>query len=177
MENGMKNRMLVCLSALAIVGMVACGDSTEPTTTNNTVTFTATLNVASEVPTPTVGSPSGSGTFTATLDTMTNVFTYDLTFTGLTSGVNNGHIHGPADVGVASGTILNFNTLQNAQFSFGATSGTGHGTALLTSATAFTTTINGDSLKKLLFAGKTYANIHTTNNAGGEIRGQITRKP
>lgn len=176
----MKNRMLVCLSALAMIGVVSCSDSTDPTPVNNTVTFTATLNVASEVPAPTVGNPTGSGTFIATLDTVTNVLTYDLTFTGLTSNVNNGHIHGPADPGVAAGAVLNFNTLQGAQFSFGATSGTGHGTALLTSATQFTTTpapgINGDSLKKLLFAGKAYANIHTTNNTAGEIRGQITLK-
>jgi hypothetical protein len=176
MENGMKNRMLLCLSALALVGMISCTeDSTEPTTTNNTVTFTATLNAASEVPTPT-GNPTGSGTFIATLDTVTNVFVYDLTFQGLTSNVNNGHIHGPADPGTATGAVLNFNTLQNAQFSFGATSGTGHGTALLTSATTFTPAINGDSLKKLLFAGKAYANIHTTTNPNGEIRGQITKK-
>ena len=171
----MKNRLLLCLSALLVVGVVACEASTEPTPTNNLVTFTATMNAASEVPAPT-GNPTGAGTFTATLDTVTNVFTYDLTFTGLTSNVNNGHIHGPADAGVAAGAILNFNTLQNAQFSFGATSGTGHGTALLTSATAFTTTVNGDSLKKLLFAGKAYVNIHTVNNSAGEIRGQIAKK-
>jgi hypothetical protein len=173
----MKNRMLLCLSALAIIGMISCtDDSTEPTTTNNLVTFTATLTPAEEVPTPT-GNPTSSGTFIATLDTITNVFTYDFTFTGMTSNVNNGHIHGPADKGVAAAALLNFNTLQNATFTgFGATSGNGHGTALLTSATAFSTTVNGDSLKKLLFAGKAYANIHTTTNAGGEIRGQISKK-
>ena len=63
--------------------------------------------------------------------------------------MNNGHIHGPADAGVTAGAVLNFNTLSGASFSFGATSGTGHGTALMTSATAFTPTVNGDSLKKL----------------------------
>ena len=46
----------------------------------------------------------------------------------------------------------------------------------LTSATPITPTINGDSLRKLLLAGLTYANIHTTVNGGGEIRGQITIK-
>jgi hypothetical protein len=181
MEIGMKNRMLLCLSALAMVAVVACEDTTDPTPVNNTVTFTATLTTAAEVPTPTVGATPGSGTFTAVLDTVTNVLTYDLTFTGLTSNVNNGHIHGPADPGATAGAVLNFNTLSGATFSFGATSGTGHGTALLTSATQFTTNpapgINGDSLRKLLFAGKAYANIHTVNNTGGEIRGQITKVP
>ena len=61
-------------------------------------------------------------------------------------------------------------------FSFGQTSGTAHGIALLTAATQITATINGDSLKKLFFAGLTYANIHTTQFGGGEIRGQITKQ-
>jgi hypothetical protein len=172
----MKNRIYACVSALAIIGVISCGDDTIDPVPNNLVTFTATMTVASEVPTPTVGSPTGSGTFTAVLDTVTKVFTYDLTFNGLSSGVNNGHIHGPADPGVAAAALLNFNTLSGANFSFGATSGTGHGTALLTSATSFSTTVNGDSLRKLLFAGKAYANIHTTNNPSGEIRGQISLK-
>jgi hypothetical protein len=167
----MKNPLLAPLCALAMA-LVAC-DSTEPV--SKIVTFKATMTSASEVPAVTVAS-TGQGTFTATLDTSTNVFTYDLTFSGLTSNVNNGHIHGPADAGVAASPLVNFNTLTGATFSFGQTSGTGHGTVLLTSATAITATINGDSLKKLLFAGKTYANIHTTSNSAGEIRGQITKQ-
>ena len=169
----MKNSMLVPLCTLAIAAIVAC-DSTEPVSTK--VTFAATMTPASEVPTPPVAS-TGSGTFSATLDTVTNVFTYDLTFTGLTSGVSNGHIHGPAAPGATAGTTINFNTLTGATFSFGQTSGSGHGTITLTAATPITATINGDSLKKLLFAGMTYANIHTTSNPAGEIRGQITKQP
>ncbi|MGE5102430.1 MAG: CHRD domain-containing protein [Deltaproteobacteria bacterium] len=46
----------------------------------------------------------------------------------------------------------------------------------MTSATQINNSVNGDSLKKLLFAGLTYANIHTTANGGGEIRGQITKQ-
>jgi hypothetical protein len=173
----MKNRLLLCLPALGVAAFIACGDPAEPVQVDNTIEFTATLTVADEVPKPTVGNPTGSGTFSATLDTVTKAFTYDLTFTGLSSGVNNGHIHGPADAGVATGALLNFNTLTNAQFSFGATTGTGHGVVLLIPETAITATVNGDSLRKLLLAGKTYANIHTTNNAQGEIRGMIIRKP
>lgn len=171
----MKNRLILGLAALAIAGTTACEDSTEPIA-SNLVTFTATMNSASEVPATPVASP-GSGTFTATLDTLTNVFRYNVTFTGLTANVNNGHIHGPADAGVASGALVNFNTLAGGSFSFGQTNGTATGSLVLTPATVVTATVNGDSLKKLLFAGKTYVNIHTTANNSGEIRGQITRKP
>ena len=91
--------------------------------------------------------------------------------------MNNGHIHGPAaSATVNAGTTINFNTWPGANFSFGATQGTEHGLALLTAGTQITATINGDSLKKLLLAGQAYANIHTTQNAGGEIRGTITKQ-
>lgn len=173
----MLNRILMVAAVTASVGLAAaCSDDEETVVippVSKIVTFKATLTGASEVPANTT---TGSGTFTATLDTSTNVFTYDVTFTGLTSNVNNGHIHGPAAAGVNSGTTINFNTLPGATFSFGQQAGTAHGTTVLTAATQITTTINGDSLKKLLFAGLTYANIHTVNNGPGEIRGQITKQ-
>jgi len=173
----MKNRMLLCLSALAMISIISCEDSTEPTVLDNTVTFTATMTPGAEVP-PVTGS-TGTGTFTAVLDTVTNIMTYDIVFSGLSSNVTVGHIHGPADATTTNPPILTFNNLNGQQFSTGVTSGTAHGTALLTTASPFVTGtpgINGDSLKKLLFAGKTYANIHTSANTGGEIRGQITLK-
>ena len=173
----MKNRLLLCLSALLVIGIAACDDDDPTNPPNNTVIFEATLTPGAEVPAPTGNTANATGTFVGVLDTITNVFTYDLTFSGLTSPVNNGHIHGPADPGVASGFILNFNTLPGAQFSFNQTSGTGHGTVILTTATTLTATVNGDSLRKLLFANKTYANIHTTTNSAGEIRGEIRKRP
>lgn len=167
----MKNPAL-SLCVLGIVALAAC-DTTDPD--NDIVTFQATMNSAAEVPAVTVPS-TGSGTFTATLDTETNVFTYNFTFSGLTSAVVNGHIHGPADPGVAAGIILDFKTLAGATFVTGATSGTGQGSVVLNAATTISATVNGDSLRKLLLAGKTYANIHTTSNTAGEIRGQILRQ-
>jgi hypothetical protein len=175
----MQNRGTVLVALAALIAVVSCGGSDDPVITtgpnNNVVTFKAAMTFGNEVPTPPVAS-TGSGTFTATLDTSTSIFTWDLTFTGLTSPVNNGHIHGPASTTVAAGTTINFNTAPGATFGFGLTAGAGHGSMLLNSSTAVTSTINGDSLKKLLFAGLTYANIHTTSNPNGEIRGQITKQ-
>ena len=183
----MKNRKVTLAIAAALTFAVACSkDSTAPVTTNtntntgtpagpinNNITLTATMTGAKEIP---VNTSTGTGTFTARLDTMTNILSYNLTFTGLSAGVNNGHIHGPALATANAGTTINFNTQAGAQFSFGQTSGTGSGISLLASTTQITATINGDSLRKLILAGLTYVNIHTTAFPGGEIRGQITRQ-
>ena len=173
----MQNRGITLAVAAALITAVACAaDEPAPLTTvpnTNIVTFKATMNGANEVPAITT---PGTGTFTATLDTVTNILTYDLTFTGLTAGVNNGHIHGPATTLVASGTTVNFNTLAGATYGFGLTAGAGHGIVALTATNAITATMSGDSLKKLLFLGLTYVNIHTTLNPGGEIRGQLTKQ-
>jgi hypothetical protein len=168
----MKLRMF-SLALAAALFIVACDDSTDPGPVDNTVTFKATLSGASEVP---ANASTATGNFTATLDTVTNAFVYDVTFTGLSGNVNNGHIHGPSAAGLNSGTTINFNTLPGATFSFGLPAGTAHGATVLNAATQITATMSGDSLKKLLFAGLTYANIHTTALPGGEIRGQITRQ-
>jgi hypothetical protein len=173
----MRNRFFVlAVAAVTVIGAAACGDDAtiqQPPVVSKIVTFKATMNGASENP---ANASSGTGTFTATLDTSTNVFTYDCTFTGLTSNVNNGHIHGPAATSANAGTTINFNTLAGATFSFGQQAGACHGTTVLSPTTQITATVSGDSLKKLLFAGLTYANIHTVNNPGGEIRGQITKQ-
>ena len=172
----MQNRGIVVATAAALIVAIACSSTTAailPGVNTNLVSFKATMTGPSEVPANTT---TGSGTFTATLDTSTNIFTYDLTFTGLTSNVTLGHIHGPATTAQAVGTTVDFKTLAGATFDVGLTAGKGHGVVLLSAANFITTAINGDSLKKLLFAGLTYANIHTVNNGGGEIRGQIIKQ-
>jgi hypothetical protein len=179
----MKNGAITLVLAAATVALAACGsDSTQPAPVSKIVNFTATLSPANE---PSVtGNPTGSGTFTATLDTSTNVFSYSFTFTGLTAAASLGHIHGPFTPGGAStsaGVILNFDPASTPGATFvgfkTATVGSGTGTVTLNSSAQFSQGINGDSLRKLLLAGLTYANIHTATNPGGEIRGQITKKP
>jgi hypothetical protein len=167
-------RLVVPGFAVAILFAAGCKDDDPSGPANHTVTFKATLSGANEIP---ANASTGTGTFTATLDTLTNVFTYDVTFSGLSALVTSGHIHGPATAAANSGATINFATWPGATFTTGALSGMAHGMATLTSATQVTATVSGDSLKKLLFAGLTYANIHTTAFAGGEIRGQITRFP
>jgi hypothetical protein len=181
----MKRAAAITIGAAAIAAIIAAcgGSSTAPAST--IVHLSASLTPAGEVGATLNGNPQGSGTFTATLDTSTNVFTYNVQFSGLTSNVTLGHIHGPFTPGGATnsaGVILNFdptasNSAPGATFSKGATSGSAAGTITLTAATQISSTVNGDSLKKLILAGKTYANIHTVSNGGGEIRGQITATP
>src|SRR5215510_6416162 len=156
----MHNR-LPALAVAALAGIVAaCGSDTDRSTTappkSNVVTFTASLSASKENP---VNSSQGTGTFIATLDTVTGAFTYDVSFQGMTSNVTLGHIHGPAAATANASPILNFGTLAGATFTTGALSGTAHGSTTLNAANQITATVNGDSLKKLMLDGLTYVNI------------------
>lgn len=175
----MQKRRITILIAVSIAAIACGGGGAAGTPTvvtggsTNLQTFRATMNGPSEVPATT---SAGTGTFVATLDTVTNVFTYDVTFTGLTSAAILAHIHGPAVVGVNAGTTIDFTSLPGAAFDLGTTTGKGHGAVVLSASNSITSGMSGDSLKKLLFAGLTYVNVHTSNNAGGEIRGQIVKQ-
>ena len=80
-----------------------------------------------------------------------------MTWTGLTGTATVGHFHSPALPG-ANASPLVFFLLQN-----NGTAGTATGSAQLS-----------DAQETDLLAGKFYANIHTTANTGGEIRGQVS---
>jgi len=181
----MQKNLLVLAVAFAGVTLAACGDddTSSPAPVSKILNFTATMTPAGE-PGNLNGNPTGSGTFTATLDTSTNVFTWTSSFSGLTSNINNGHIHGPFPAGQttpnSAGVILNFNPTATPGATFtglnSATSGSTTGTVTLNSSYQPTPAVNGDSLRKLILAGAVYVNIHTVSNTGGEIRGQLTRK-
>jgi hypothetical protein len=98
---------------------------------------------------------SSAGTGTGSMTILNNVLTYNINFTNLLSPATLAHIHGPATTSQNTGVLIPFSPPA-------ATSGTISGTAALTS-------------QELLdiVSGLTYANIHTTNYQGGEIRGQI----
>ena len=172
----MQNRGITLVIAVVSIAAIACGGGSDGTVltavSTNLETFRATMTGPSEVPSIT---SAGTGTFVATLDTVTNIFTYDITFTGLTSAAILAHIHGPATTTQAGAAIVDFSSLPGATFDLGMAAGKGHGSLVLNASNSITAGLRGDSLRKLLFAGLTYVNIHTANNAGGEIRGQITK--
>jgi uncharacterized protein (TIGR03118 family) len=108
------------------------------------------MNGASEVP-----AVPGNGTATAALTFVGSRLLYTINYSGLSSPATAMHIHGPADPTIGAGVLVPLNTPSG-------TNGTVSGSV----------TLNPQNLAYLL-AGQTYLNIHTVNNGGGEIRGQI----
>lgn len=177
----MHPRAIVLTIAAAAVTAVACGSDNSTQPVSKIVDLSTSLTPSGELGATLKANPTGSGTFTATLDTSTHVFSYDIAFAGLTSKVKFGHIHGPFILGGgtnSAGVLLNFDpaSTPGATFVGLATDnkGTATGTVTLSSTSTFGP-IHGDSLEKLLLAGAAYVNIHTDSNPGGEIRGQISK--
>lgn len=139
-------------SAAAGLGLVALF-ALSPASFAASETYTATLTTAAEVP-PVDG--KGSGTLTATYDTVSKKLTYTVTYKDLTGPAAAAHFHGPADAKSNAGIVVPVKEI---------TPATLKGEATLTDAQAAD-----------LQAGKWYFNIHTAANKGGEIRGQVMKK-
>ena len=147
----MKKRKMLVLSmigvALALVSVsLALGTTPRP------VKFSAALNIGQEVPHPKGTKVGASGRFTATLTGTTLKWT--LTFGHLSGPATAAHIH--MAVRRVSGPII--------VPLCGPCQSPKSGSAKLTAAEI-----------TAMKAGKTYTNVHTAKNPGGEIRGQITR--
>ncbi len=111
------------------------------------VDFSISLDVA-QATTAQPGA-SGAGSGTATLDTATNLFSWNFSYGGLAGTENNAHFHLGAP-GVPGGIQL----------------GLPPGSPKIGSATVSA----GDETD--ILANLWYVNIHSTNSPGGEIRGQ-----
>ena len=116
------------------------------------INFKADLSGASEVPPVT---SAGKGAATASLDTAAKTLNWTVTYSGLSGPATAGHIHGPAAPGANAGVLVPFT---------GALVSPIKGSATLT-----------DAQISDLQAGRTYVNLHTADNKGGEIRGQLVR--
>jgi hypothetical protein len=116
-------------------------------------TFRVVMSSAGERPNPSVSSAYGLGAFTL----IGNQLSYHIAYQGLNSSATASHIHGPAGMG-GTATVM-YDLLPVGGFG---RSGTLAGRTNLTPAQI-----------AALVDGKAYANIHTTNFPGGEIRGQV----
>ncbi len=129
-----------------------------PLSNGETQYLTASLDVDEErlaFPTSTINS-SGTGNAIAVLDKISNNLYLTGSYSNLSSGINNAHIHRGA-AGVSGLVSINL------QFVAGTTAGTITGSAINIRA----------SLKDSIINGNSYVNIHTTINSTGEIRGQL----
>jgi hypothetical protein len=140
--------------------------------------FHADLTGFEEVP-PVATSARGS--FDARLAGDYSSIDYTLTFSGLSSAVQQAHIHfaqasvnGPIIIWLCGTTALPGPAGTPACPTTGSVSGTITANTVLASPTTQQLPA-GDLAKviRLLRASVGYANVHTTNSPGGEIRGQI----
>jgi len=118
-----------------------------------TLHFATSLKGSDEVPPNTT---TGTGDVKAKLDTTSKVFSYVVTYSGLTGPATMAHFHGPAAPGVNAPPIITMKTLPSPI----------KGTATLT-----------DAQIADLQAGNWYFNVHTAAHPPGEIRGQLAAVP
>jgi hypothetical protein len=132
--------------------------------------FTAALSGGNEVPGVSTGS---AGTATVSLNQATGVVTYRIDVYNMPVGTTAAHFHVGA-AGVAGPVVINFTVVTNISNDFAIT-GTASATDLVPRAAQG---INSwDDFVQALQLGNVYANVHSTNNPGGEIRGQVVRVP
>jgi len=122
--------------------------------------FVASLDGAHESPPDTF---KGTGTGSFILNAARNQVTYNITYIGLSTNITGGHIHagGPS---LPSGPVVKplGTPGDSSEFTDTGTWNTTDGTNPLTTA-----------LVDSMLIGSTYANFHTTNKPGGEIRGWL----
>lgn len=126
-------------------------------------------------------STTGDGRFLAKIDDVNGIVEYELTYSGLEGQATQAHIHfGQADVngGIAVFLCTNLsNGPHGDEPACPLTSGTVRG--MFDASDVIGPEAQGiaaGELKELIKAirrGVTYANVHSTRNPGGEIRGQI----
>lgn len=124
----------------------------------------------------------GSGTLDLDLNRNARTITFKLTFSGLSAPVTQSHIHfGKRHVGGGITVFFCTNLSNGPAGTQACPAGGGTVTGTITGANVLAITAQAmpagdfDALVTLLETHTAYANVHTTNFPGGEIRGQIRR--
>ena len=155
--------------SLAIAGLFILVASSQAQA--QVITFTAQLHGGNESP---VVVTASAGTATVTWNTATKAGTYNVTVYNMPVATTQGHIHVGAP-GAGGPVVVNFVIPGVGAFSndYGF-SGT-FGCAEVVNRPA--QGINScEDFEQSLVLNNTYANIHSTANPGGEIRGQLVRQ-
>jgi hypothetical protein len=122
-----------------------------------TYSLFASLDGLQEV--PPVATP-GTGTGVMTYDDVSNLLSWNITFSDLIGTTTDAHFHGPAAFGVSAGVQVPIS------IPLGVTSGMASGSATIS-----------DTQETQLLSDLWYINIHTNFKTGGEIRGQVQVVP
>ena len=134
-------------AAIAFAGALALTTSSMAAMVN----FNASLSGKSEVP---PNATTGTGSVTATYDDASKKLSWKGTYSGLTGPATAAHFHGPAPEGKNAGVMVPISP---------------NGPSFEGSATL------NDAQAKALMDGDMYVNIHTADNKGGELRGQLKK--
>ena len=164
-------RYALMLAATICISVPAFGD-------DDGNTFRAKLIGFNETPS-TLNSP-GSGSFQATINTSAQTITYTLTFSGLTSAATQSHVHFGAPATTGGVMFFLCSNLGNGPAGTPACPASG-GTVTRTIAAAEVIGPSAQNVTagdfaaavKIIRSGVGYANVHSANFPGGEIRGQV----
>ena len=138
---------------VAVGGMIAAGLSFSAASAE-TIKLKASLTSAQEVP---ANDSKGKGSAEFTIDSATKEISWKITFEGLSGDAVAAHIHGPAAAGANAGVMVNVGMVSGLKSPM-------EGKGMVT-----------DAQLADITAGKSYINVHTAANKGGEIRGQIAK--
>lgn len=140
---------------LYLTAIVSCDKDDDDDANNNIVQFSGVMSGANEVPAVTT---TATGNVTASYDKTSKILTINVTYSGLSSAITAWHVHKGA-VGVSGSPVagLNYGTMGASPFTW--------------PSAALDASMEADLMNNLW-----YVNIHTTNNSGGEIRGQLTKQ-
>jgi len=148
-----------------------------------TIFYTAVLTGPNESP---PNASPGIGSAVVSINTITNLMTVDVTFSGLTGTTTASHIHCCTAVPFVSTAGVATQTPTFTGFPLGVTAGTYSNSFDLTQASSYnpafvTANITVAASEAALLAGlangQAYLNIHSSTFGGGEIRGFLVPTP
>ena len=147
---------LPVIGLIMITGLFSACSKDDSYDGNNTRTYNTTGNASGAQENPPTGS-SGTGTLTGTYNASTNVWQYNINWSGLSGTATAVQVHGPASIGVTGALMFGLSVTTPG------VSGSATGNVTLTA-----------QQETDFLAGKCYYTILSTTHAAGEIRGQIT---